>query len=116
MLTTALNPMYAKRSRWSIRFARVKFAFAVVPSTTFSHPRWPCKSTFAGMTVLPVRLTRAAPAGTRNSPSRPTPVNRSFWTMNKCGVLDGRAAVADDQPRSFEHGHVWRLGRLASNR
>src|SRR6266850_1942710 len=30
-----------------MRFSRVKFSFAVVPSTTFSYPRWPCLSTQA---------------------------------------------------------------------
>src|SRR5437867_3674807 len=37
---------------------------------------WPCRSTFAGITVLPVRLTRCAPAGMGISPRRPTRVNR----------------------------------------
>src|SRR5882672_411983 len=34
------------------------------------------------MTVLPVRLTRIAPAGTCTSPRLPTRVNRLFSTMN----------------------------------
>ena len=59
----------------------LKFAFDVVPATTSSYPRWPCKSTFAGITVLPARLTRVAPAGTCSWPCRPTAVNRLFWTM-----------------------------------
>ena len=36
----------------------------------------------AGMTVLPVKSTRAAPAGTFNCPLVPTWVNRLFSTMN----------------------------------
>ena len=43
---------------------------------------WPWRSIIVGMTVLPVRSTRAAPAGTRTSPLRPTCVNRLFSTMN----------------------------------
>ena len=41
---------------------------------------WP--STSAGITVLPVRSTRAAPAGACTSPLRPTRVNRAFSTRN----------------------------------
>src|SRR5713101_1402400 len=40
-----------------------------------------CVSTIAGMTVLPVRSTRAAPAGTFTCPRLPTCVKRLFATM-----------------------------------
>src|SRR5436309_2021422 len=39
-------------------------------------PGWPCASTIAGITVLPVRSTRRAPAGTASAPLRPTAVMR----------------------------------------
>jgi Family of unknown function (DUF6152) len=61
--------------RGSMRFSRVKFSFDVVPSMMFSKPRCPCKSVFVGMTDLPVRSTRAAPAGAATSPLFPTLVN-----------------------------------------
>src|SRR5215813_11890867 len=43
---------------------------------------WPCRSTLAGMTVLPVRLTRRAPGGTAIWPRRPTREKRFPSTMN----------------------------------
>src|SRR5215510_7468780 len=43
---------------------------------------WPCRSTFAGITVLPVRSTCRAPAGIWIWPRRPTRENRFPSTMN----------------------------------
>ena len=43
---------------------------------------WVCVSIIAGMTVLPARSTRAAPAGTCTSPALPTWVKRPLSTMN----------------------------------
>src|SRR5579871_608589 len=43
---------------------------------------WPCRSTLAGITVLPVRSTRLAPGGTASSPFRPTAVNCVSATTN----------------------------------
>src|SRR5215831_7873871 len=42
---------------------------------------WPWRSTFAGMAVLPVRLTRFAPGGTFKSARRPAWVNCVLSTM-----------------------------------
>src|SRR5262245_45278690 len=52
------------------------------PKTMSRKPGWPCASTIPGMTVLPVRLTRAAPAGAVTSPRRPTWVKRPPSTRN----------------------------------
>ena len=54
----------------------------MVPSATFWNPTWPWRSTSVGMTVLPVRSTRVAPAGACTSPRRPTCVNWLCSTMN----------------------------------
>src|SRR5690348_10228159 len=43
---------------------------------------WPCRSTLAGITVLPVRSTCAAPAGLRTCPRRPTCANCVFSITN----------------------------------
>src|SRR5262245_12623825 len=43
---------------------------------------WPCRSTLAGMTVLPVRSTRGAPGGIAIWPRRPTREKRFPSTMN----------------------------------
>src|SRR5262249_1179770 len=43
---------------------------------------WPCRSTLAGITVLPVRSTRRAPGGITIWPRRPTREKRSPSTMN----------------------------------
>src|SRR3989442_673155 len=48
-----------------------------------------CPSTSAGITVLPVKSTRLAPAGGRISPLRPTRVNRLFWTRNAAFSIGG---------------------------
>jgi hypothetical protein len=59
----------------------VKVSFDIVPSDTFWNPKWPCRSVMVGITVLPVRSTCVAPAGTCSSPRRPTRVNRPFSTV-----------------------------------
>src|SRR5258705_9199082 len=43
-----------------------------------------------GMTVLPARLTRVAPAGTRTSAARPTAVKRLPVTMNVAFSIGAR--------------------------
>jgi hypothetical protein len=46
------------------------------------EPMCPWRSTIVGMTVLPVRSTRAAPAGTCTSPRRPMAVKWLLSTTN----------------------------------
>jgi hypothetical protein len=61
-----------------------------------------CALIIAGITVLPVRSTCAAPAGTATAPFRPTAVMRPFCTTKAPFSIGGRA-IADDQPRAFVH-------------
>ena len=65
--------------------------------------RWTCVSISIGITVLPARLTRVAPAGTRTSAARPA-CDDPRAVHDERRVLDRRAAVADDEPRAFERG------------
>src|SRR5262245_31426617 len=58
MLSAALTPKYARRFRSRVSSSRVGL-------------RWTCVSMSIGITVLPARLTRAAPAGTRTSAAPP---------------------------------------------
>src|SRR5262245_61090222 len=44
----------------------------------------------AGITVLPARLTRVAPAGTRTSAARPTSPKRAPLTTNEAFSIGGR--------------------------
>src|SRR5580704_17432070 len=64
-----------------MRFSRVKVAFDMVPAGRSWNPKWPCRSTSVGITVLPEMSTRIAPGGTGTSPRRPIWVNRLFSTM-----------------------------------
>ena len=59
-------------------------------------------STIVGITVLPARLTRVAPAGTRTSAVRPTAVMRAPVTRKVAFSMG--ASVADDDARAFEGG------------
>ncbi len=54
-----------------------------------------------GITVLPARLTRVAPAGTRTSAALPA-CDDPGAVHEQRRVLDRGAAVAHDQPRAFE--------------
>ena len=56
-----------------------------------------------GMTVLPARLTRVAPAGAFTSAARPTCVIRPPSTTIAAFSI-GALSVADDDARAFEHG------------
>src|SRR5712691_3969423 len=52
--------------------------------------RWLCVSRIPGITVLPARFTRVAPAGTRTSAARPTAVKRLPVTMNVAFSIGAR--------------------------
>ena len=62
--------------------------------------RWVWVSTMAGITVLPARLTRVAPAGLHVA--RPADLRDARAVHDERRVLDRRAAVADDDARAFE--------------
>ena len=64
--------------------------------------RWTCVSISIGITVLPARFTRVAPAGTRTSAAR-AGLDDPGALHDQRRVLD-HAPVADDQPRAFERG------------
>src|SRR5438034_7152412 len=68
-LRAAPIPKYARRRRSSISIWRVWL-------------RWVCVSMIAGITVLPARFTRVAPAGTRTSAALPTCTKRAPFTTN----------------------------------
>ena len=59
-------------------------------------------SIIIGITVLPARFTRVAPAGTRTSAGR-ADLGDLRAVHDQCRVLD-HASVAHDQPRAFERG------------
>src|SRR5512143_3520148 len=52
------------------------------PVLMMAQPRCVCVSTSAGITVFPVRSTRAAPAGAATFPLRPTAVILAFSIRN----------------------------------
>ena len=90
MLSAALTP---KCARWR---RSVQAPSRVVLVCT-------CVSTIVGITVLPVRLTRVAPAGALTLAAGPTCVMRSPRD-DDAGVLD-HLAVADDDAAAFEDGY-----------
>ena len=61
-----------------------------------------CASTSAGMTVLPVRSTRAAPGGANLAAS--AHASEPAVLDEERGVLDRRVAVADDEARPLVEG------------
>ena len=87
MLSAALTPKCARRRR------SVSSSGAVVLVCT-------CVSTIAGITVLPARLTRVAPAGALTLDAGPTCVMRSPVTTTLAFSID--LAVADDDAAAFE--------------
>ena len=52
--------------------------------------RWVCVSMIAGITVLPARFTRVAPAGTRTSAALPTCTKRAPLTTNEAFSIGAR--------------------------
>ena len=70
--------------------SRVKFSADGFRS--FQYPRWACASMMPGMTVLPVRSTRAAPSGACTSPRRPTEVNLPSCTTNAESSMGGASS------------------------
>src|SRR5262249_16559875 len=69
---------------------------------------WPCRSTLAGMTVLPVRSTRRAPGGNALWPRRRTRgwgVREEVFFDEEGGGLKWGGAVAGDQSCAFEYRH-----------
>ena len=65
----------------------------------------------AGMTVLPRRSTRRAPAGTCTLPASAN-LREAMPLTTKRRILDRRASIADDEPRAFEdRDGIWSLGR-----
>ena len=94
MLSTALTPKYARRFKSRVTSSRVGL-------------RWTCVSMSIGITVLPARLTRAAPAGTRTSAAA-AGLDDPRAVHDQRRVLDRRASVAHDEPRAFERGDAAR--------
>ena len=102
--TAAPTPWKARRCRWSMRFSRVKVSFDIVPAGMFWNPKWPCRSTSVGITVLPEMSTRVAPAGTVHL-AAPADLREPIVLDHEGGVLDRRAAVPGDEARALEHRH-----------
>src|SRR5262245_53809744 len=78
------------------------------------NPRWLCTSIIAGITVFPVRSTRAAPVGTSSSPLRPTRVNRVSSTMNAAFSIGGLPSPVISRAPSNTvtlAGGAWASGR-----
>ena len=65
------------------------------------YPMCEWASISAGITVLPVKSTRAAPAGACNSPLR-SDAGEAVVLDQKRGVLDGCAAITGDEAGAFE--------------
>src|SRR5215470_15784364 len=67
---------------------------------------WPCRSVIVGMTVLPLRSTRVAPAGTNTSARRPAAMKRVPSTTNAAFSMTSPSPVISRAP-SYTVTSVW---------